>query len=115
MGASPMKYNERELEYKGIISGDISYKLRRQSYNSVFRIYSKKNTIGNGFFCRIIYQRKIIIALITNYHIINENIIKENEETIITINNERINKRIYLRKDDYRRLYFNEIYNLTII
>ena len=112
MGAGAYEIEERGLKS----AGDISYKLyRRQSYNAVFRIYCKKNTIGNGFFCRIIYQRKIIIALITNYHIINENIIKENEETIIAINNERIDKRIRLRKDDYRRLYFNELYNLTII
>jgi hypothetical protein len=88
MGVGAMKNDERELECAGS-AGDLSYKLyRRQSYNAVFRIYCKKNTIGNGFFCRIIYQRKIIIALITNYHIINENIIKENEETIIAINNE---------------------------
>ena len=39
------------------------------------------------------YQRERINALITNYHLINGNIIKENEGIIITIKDESIEKK----------------------
>jgi len=77
----------------------------RQGNNSLCRIYSEKNTIGIGFFCKISYQRRYINALITNYHLINENIIKENERMIRIMNNKNIERKIYLSHYDSKIIF----------
>ncbi len=42
--------------------------------------------IGTGFFCKILYENKLIPVLITNYHVINDNYIKNNKQIKISIN-----------------------------
>ena len=38
------------------------------------------NLYGTGFFCKITYEDKLIPVLITNYHVIDDNYIQENDE-----------------------------------
>ena len=70
------------------------------------------NTNGTGFFCKISLPNKKnkLNVLITNNHIINEEIIKEKEIIIIKITNK--SKRIEL---DNRIKYTNKKYDVTII
>ena len=46
------------------------------------------NKIGTGFFCKILYKDKLIPVMITNYHIINDNYLENNEQIEICINND---------------------------
>ena len=38
------------------------------------------NEVGTGFFCKITYEDKLIPVLITNYHVIDDNYIQENND-----------------------------------
>ena len=43
--------------------------------------------MGTGFFCRIPYEGKSIPVLMTNYHLINDDFLKNNKKIKISINN----------------------------
>ena len=77
-------------------------------------------SIGTGFFCKIYYQFEFVTLLITNYHVLDDDYIKANENLYIYIDNHRkiINTKdisiIYSSKSDYYydiiiiRLYLKE-------
>ena len=44
------------------------------------------DNIGTGFFCKILYENKLIPVMITNYHVINDNYINNNKQIKISIN-----------------------------
>ena len=67
---------------------------------------------GTGFFCNINYENKYIPVMITNYHVINNKYIKENEKIVITINDDKENKTIELKN---RIIYKNKEYDIIII
>ena len=46
------------------------------------------NLVGTGFFCKITYEDKLIPVLITNYHVIDDNYILENDNLKIYINDD---------------------------
>ena len=79
-----------------------------QLTNYICKIENRKGS-GTGFFCSINDELKV---LITNNHIINEEIIKRNEEIRVTLNDDKDFKIINLKKKKY---YTNEIYDITII
>ena len=54
-------------------------KILYQLQNCICKI-ENKNGNGTGFFCYIPYKNKKIKVLITNNHIINEDILKENNK-----------------------------------
>ena len=70
-----------------------------------------RNTSGTGFFCLIPELKKNF--LFTNYHIINENYIKENKEINILLNDNNETKKLDLNIK--RILYYNKEYDTTII
>jgi len=43
------------------------------------------NEIGTGFFCKILYQKKLIPVLITSYHVLNDDFINKNKQIKISI------------------------------
>ena len=73
--------------------------------NKICRISVGKK-IGTGFFCEINYKNKLIPVLITNYHIINDNILENEKQINIYINdyckqiNIDKNRKIYSSKND---------------
>ena len=73
------------------------------------------NTIfGTGFFCRIPYGNdKTMDCLMTNYHVIDENVFKENKEINLLLNNENDGKTLNL--EIKRKNYFNKDYDIAII
>ena len=77
---------------------------------SICKIKNKKAK-GTGFFCYI--PNYEIYLMITNNHIIDEEIIKENNSISVTLNNDQNN--IYIRIDDNRKIYTNKEYDITII
>ena len=91
--------------YPNVISYELSKKIIEQMEKNICKIKIGEMQ-GTGFFCKIPYTDKIV--LITNNHIINENvneikikIKEENESRIININD--------------RIKYFNKEYDITII
>ena len=77
--------------------------------NNVCIIKLLNGNKGTGFFCKLICNNTILPVLITNNHVINQEILNKNEKILIIINNEV--KEIELEKIKYT----NEEYDITII
>ena len=56
----------------------------KQKSKNICKIVGKSN-LGTGFFCNIPYEGRIIPVLITNYHIIDDNFVKDNKYITIYI------------------------------
>ena len=78
-----------------------------QMKNSICKI-ENKNGNGTGFFCQISQLNKKF--LITNYHVINEEIIMENDIIRVTLNDNKIKKNIKAKFT-----YYNREYDTTMI
>ena len=80
-----------------------------QLKNCICKIYQKDGGKGTGFFCKILFQNKLLPVLITNNHVLNENNFKDNEIIKITMNNsvEKENKDISIKMDNSRKRYYN--------
>ena len=72
-----------------------------------------KNGNATAFFCYIPYLNNKFPVLITNYHIINEEIIKESNIIRVNINDGKIKKNIDINSK--RKIYTNIKYDTTII
>jgi len=72
-----------------------------------------KERFGTGFFCKINFRNEIIKVLMTNYHILNENDMKENKALNLILNNDKETITIDLKIK--REIYFNEDYDITLI
>ena len=83
-----------------------------QMMNCICKIKLKGKS-GTGFFLQIPYENNLIKALLTNYHIIDENYYYKNKEINILLNDEKEAKTIDLTKK--RETYFNEEYDIAII
>ena len=68
---------------------------------------------GTGFFCQIPFKSSLIKALMTNYHVIDEEIYNQNDEINLFMNDEKEVKVIKL--GNKRITYFNKDYDLTLI
>ena len=68
---------------------------------------------GSGFFCYIPFNNKKLPVLITNYHIIDDNFIKENKNITVTLNDDSEDKNIII--DNNKNIYTSNIYDTTII
>ena len=83
------------IDNEGKINGAIDIltlekteKICEQMKTCIFKIYGYK--IGTGFFCKILYNNGYIPVLITNYHIISDEYLKNNKQIKISFNNEKI-------------------------
>ena len=79
----------------------------KQMKNGICKI-ENKNGHGTGFFCQLSHLNKKF--LITNHHVISEEIIKENEIIRVTLNDNKIKKNIKVKC-----FYYNKDYDTTII
>ena len=82
-----------------------------QLKNCICKI-ENKNGKGTGFFCNIPYNNNKLKVLITNNHIINEEILANNKIIKVSINDDKEKKTIELKN---RKVYSNKIYDTTII
>ena len=71
-----------------------------------------KNGNGTGFLCHIPYKNKKLEVMITNNHIINEDIIKNNKSIEISLNDNKKKITINIGK---RKIYTSIKYDTTII
>ena len=86
----------------------------KQMRECICKINNQKGK-GTGFFCYIPNNNNKIPVLITCNHVIDEEIIKKNDNIIVTLNNDKEKKIINLNKN--RKIYTNskERYDTTII
>ena len=68
-----------------------------QMKKSVCKIYNGRIK-GTGFFCKIHYKNKIIKALITNNHVLDEAYLNKKKEIIISLNDENQMENIILNE-----------------
>ena len=108
-----MSYVNKEKlldKYPSPITIECTNKIIEQMKKSICKIRNK-NGKGTGFFCFIPKFNQY--ALITNNHIIDEKIIKENNNLIVRLNDDK--EKIDIRLDDNRKIYTNKDYDITII
>ena len=91
--------------YPNVISYECTKKIIEQMEKNIFKIKIGKKQ-GTGYFCKIPYNNKIV--LMTNNHIIDENI----KEINIKIKEEKESRIINLNN---RIIYTNKEYDITII
>ena len=94
---------------------DILENIIEQSKKTICKIRCKEGGNGTGFFCIIPFPDKLhpLPVLMTNHHIIPKAEIIKGNTINCSINNGKINLEIEF--DDYRRVYSNEIFDITII
>ena len=85
-----------------------------QLQKSICKIKGKLT--GTGFFCYINYENKNIPCLITNYHVLDDKYIKDNNNKIeIRINDNKINEDIIINIEDIIYKSKKNEYDLIII
>ena len=97
-------------KYPVPITIDCTNKILNQMKYSICKIKNKKGK-GTGFFCFI--PNKNISLMITNNHVIDEEIIKENNIIGVTLNDDK--EKIDIKLDNNRKIYTNKLYDVTII
>ena len=100
--------------YPNVISFDCTQKIMEQMQKNICKIKIDGNQ-GTGFFCKIPFPNKdnMLPVLITNNHIIKQDILFKNDEIIkIKIKNDEKEKKINLND---RKKYTNEKFDITII
>ena len=65
------------------------------------------NKIDTGFFCKVKYEDKLTPILITNYHVIDDNYIKNNKQIKIQKKYIKMNQYIYYIFLKEERLLFH--------
>jgi len=101
------------INYPIPVSEESTIQILKQMQKSICKIYIKGGGYGTGFFCNIPNNNNNIPVLITNYHVINENYIKNNKKIIITLNNDKKEEIIMLNEGNH--IYTNEKYDTIII
>ena len=84
-----------------------------QMKNSICKIRGKAT--GTGFFCYINYEGKEIPCLMTNYHVLDNDFIKEKKMIEISMNDNEINEEISIKEKDIIYLSPNNEYDTIII
>ena len=84
-----------------------------QLIKCVCKIYQTKENTGTGFMCKIPYQNQLLPVLITNNHVLNEEMIKKDKTIKIAFNNKKEKKDIKIV--DSRIKYTNPYKDITII
>ena len=106
---------EKELineKYPEPVTIEGTKKILEQMEKCICKIYKNDGNKGTGFFCNINYENKDTPVMITNYHVIDDEYIKENETIEISLNDDKEYKTIELKN---RIIYKNEEYDITII
>ena len=99
-------------DYPLPITMEKMHKIIEQMKNCICKLILKGNVTGTGFFCNIKYNDELYQVLITNFHIIDDKYLENNQEICCSINN---NEKNLIIKKNQRKLYFNKEYDITIL
>ena len=75
----------------------------------------KGKLTGTGFFCYINYENKNIPCLMTNYHVLDDKYINDNNKIELIINDNKINEDIIINIEDIIYKSKKNEYDLIII
>ena len=107
-----LKINQKKIkEYPEFVYIDGTNKILKQMRNCICKVYSGRN--GTGFFTHIPYNNGKMPVLITNYHVINENFIIQNQVIKLGLNDDLYDKDIKLNGN--RKIYLDKYYDIAII
>ena len=98
------EFQEPEIDKK------IKELMEEQKKTCICQVIGKKS--GTGFFCKIPYNYETILVLITNYHIIDDEFLENNEFIEIVINKSIAKK---FRIDENRKIYSSKNYEYDIM
>ncbi len=98
------EFQEPEIDKK------IKELMEEQKKTCICQVIGKKS--GTGFFCKIPYNYETILTLITNYHIIDDEFLENNEFIEIVINKSIAKK---FRIDENRKIYSSKNYEYDIM
>ena len=98
-------------KYPTFVTIEKTKKILEQMENGICKIKNMKGKWA-GFFCNIPVENGKISVLMTNYHLINEEILKK-KNIYVTKNDDQ--GKINIMIDDNRKKYTNEKYDTTII
>ena len=109
-----IEINDEKLLYSlpKPVTRESTEEILNQMKNCIFKIINKSEK-GTGFFCQVIYEEKKIPILMTNFHVISDEFIQQNNKIRITLNNDKEIKIINL--DNKRKIYTNKELDITII
>ena len=96
------------------VSLEVTSKIMQQMKTCIFKIFVSEKGVkyeGTGFFCLIPFKNKNLPVMITNNHLLYEEILKKEKYVSIQING--LNKNIQI--NDNRKIYTNKNYDITII
>ncbi len=93
------------------VSLEATSNLKEQMKTCIFIIFSLYKGEGTGFFCLIPFKNKNFPVMITNNHILDEEILKKEKYVLIELNG--LNKNIQI--NDNRKIYTSKNYDITII
>ena len=100
-------------DYPIPISIDCTKIILEQMKKCIFKINNKKGK-GTGFFCHISNNKKRYPVMITCNHVLDEELLNENKELIISLNNEK--EIINIKIDENRLIYTDkDKFDITII
>ena len=99
--------------YPNPVSIENTKRILMQMEKSVFCIYRNDGSKGTGFFCFISLKDKRFPVMITNNHVIDEKILKNEKEIHISLNNGK--KIEHIKFEENMAMYTNEKYDITII
>ena len=89
-------------------------KITEKMKTCICKVYAG-NKIGTGFFCRIPYEGKSIPVLMTNYHVISDDFLKNNKSFQISINNGEIYDTININENSKIYSSIRNKYDIMII
>ena len=87
----------------------------KEKGSCICKISGKEGKIGTGFFCRMIYENKLVTVLITNYHVLDDKYVASKDNIKVYINEKykiikmNKNKIIYSSSDNEYDININEI------
>ena len=107
---------DEEIKYEGMIKEAEKVRLldetdKKEMSKCICKLYG--NTIGTGFFCKIKYKNDLIPVLITNYHVIDDNYLKNKKELKIYINDK--SKMININENSIIYSSYKDKYDIIII
>ena len=109
-----MSINEINIEsFPRPVTIEGTRKILHQMENNICKIIKKDGKKGSGFFVKIPYNNSNIPVMMTNYHVLDEQYLKENKEIKLTLNDDT--KKLTIKLDGKRKIYWNKDYDTSII
>jgi len=98
------------------VSFENTEKILSQMKNCICKIHKNNGKKGTGFFCKIPYtnKSKLLTVLITNFHVLNENDLKNNNIIKYTLKDDKQIRKIKI-DNNKRKIYTSKKLDITFI